>query len=222
MQVILLEKIHGLGGLGDTVKVKTGYGRNYLLPNKKALRANKENIAYFERERAKIEAANDARKKDAEKVAKALNGKNFTLIRQAGDKGQLFGSIRVKDIAAAAAEQKIEVQPSTVQIGQPIKTIGLFDIKVQLHADVAAEIRINIARSEAEAEQQAAQPEKFLGGISLDLVEAEKPAKEEKAAANDAEAEAQAAPAEEKKAAKKSKAEKAEDTSAETSEDKDA
>ncbi len=155
MQVILLERVEKLGQMGDEVRVKDGFARNFLLPKKKALRATKANREYFQTQKAKLEAHNLERRKDAEAMAKKLNGKSFVLIRQAGDRGQLYGSVSPRDVAAAIEQGGFKVDRHQVNISQAIKTIGLFTLPVVLHPEVKVSITINVARSEDEAERQA-------------------------------------------------------------------
>ena len=155
MQVILLERVEKLGQMGDEVKVKDGFARNFLLPQKKALRANKANRDYFQGQRAQLEARNLEQKKEAEKVGAKLDGKSFTLIRQAGDRGQLYGSVSPRDIAMAISEGGVSVERTQVPLDTAIKAIGLFKIGVRLHPEVRVTVTINVARSEDEAERQA-------------------------------------------------------------------
>lgn len=155
-QVILLERVEKLGELGDVVSVKPGYARNYLLPQKKALRASKSNVAYFEAQKKQLQADNEKQKKEAEKTAKKIEGAIVSLIRAASESGQLYGSVNSRDIATALAEETKEaVQRSQVKVNQNYKLIGLFPVNVQLHPEVIVEITINIARSAEEAETQA-------------------------------------------------------------------
>ena len=155
MQVILLERVEKLGQMGDEVRVKDGFARNYLLPKKKALRATKANREYFQGRKAELEAHNLERRKDAEGVAKKLDGQSFILIRQAGDRGQLYGSVSPRDVATAMEQSGFKVDRNQVQISQAIKSIGLFTIPVVLHPEVRENVTINVARSEDEAERQA-------------------------------------------------------------------
>jgi large subunit ribosomal protein L9 len=155
MQVILLERVEKLGQIGDEVKVKDGFARNFLLPKKKALRATKANREYFQAQKAQIEANNLRLKGEAQKVADKLNGKSFTLIRQAGDRGQLYGSVSPRDVADVMEKDGFKVDRHQVQISVAIKAIGLFTIPVVLHPEVKVNITINVARSEDEAERQA-------------------------------------------------------------------
>ncbi len=155
MQVILLERVEKLGQMGDEVKVKDGFARNYLLPKKKALRANKTNREFFQGQKAQLEARNLEQKKEAEAVGKKLDGKTFVLIRQAGDRGQLYGSVSTRDIAGAISEGGVSVDRTQVPLDTAIKTIGLFKVGVRLHPEVRVSVTINVARSEDEAERQA-------------------------------------------------------------------
>ena len=154
MQVILLERIDKLGKIGDVVKVKPGYARNYLLPQKKALRATKANLEYFETQRASLEAANAARLGDASGTASNLDGITVTLIRQASETGQLYGSASARDIAAAIGEAGYTVERRMVQLDHPIKLLGLHPVRVALHPEVIVTVTINVARSPEEAQLQ--------------------------------------------------------------------
>lgn len=156
MQVILLERVEKLGTIGDEVAVKNGFGRNFLIPQGKALLANDANRARFEREREAIEARNAEAKAAAEGTASSLEGLTLVLIRQSGDTGQLYGSVSARDIADAATEAGHKVARSQVRQDTPIKTIGLYDVSIRLHAEVDTTIQVNVARSEEEAERQAA------------------------------------------------------------------
>ena len=156
MEIILLERIEKLGAIGDVVTVKDGYARNYLLPNKKALRSNTANKKVFEANRAKIEADNAARRSDAEKAAEGVNGKQIVLIRQSSNAGHLYGSVAVRDVVEALqAEDVTNVTKAMVVLERPIKTLGVFDVKVALHPEVAVTITVNVARSPEEAELQS-------------------------------------------------------------------
>jgi large subunit ribosomal protein L9 len=155
MQVILLERVEKLGQMGDEVRVKDGFARNFLLPKKKALRATKANREYFLTQKAHLEAHNLDRKKDADAIARKLDGKSFMLIRQAGDRGQLYGSVTPRDVATVMEAGGFKVDRHQVQISQAIKTIGLFVLPVVLHPEVKVNITINVARSEDEALRQA-------------------------------------------------------------------
>jgi large subunit ribosomal protein L9 len=155
MQVILLERVEKLGQMGDEVRVKDGFARNFLLPKKKALRATKANREYFQAQKAQLEARNLAAKGEAEKIAKKLDGQKFVLIRQAGDRGQLYGSVSPRDVADVMEKGGFKVDRHQVNISVAIKAIGLFTIPVVLHPEVKVNITINVARSEDEAERQA-------------------------------------------------------------------
>ena len=155
MQVILLERIGHLGQMGDVVNVKNGYARNYLLPQKKALRATDENIAYFETQRVQLEANNLERKNEAEAVGEKLNGKTFVAIRQAGDTGQLYGSVSTRDISDAITAGGYSVERRQVVLNSPIKELGLHEVDISLHPEVSVKIIMNVARTEDEAERQA-------------------------------------------------------------------
>jgi large subunit ribosomal protein L9 len=155
MQVILLERVEKLGQMGDVVKVKDGFARNYLLPKKKALRATSGNREYFEKQRAQLETRNLERKSEAEKVAKKLNGQTFVLLRQAGDRGQLYGSVSPRDMADVVTKGGFSVDRTQIPLDKPIKTIGLFPIAIVLHPEVRVSVTINVARTEDEAERQA-------------------------------------------------------------------
>lgn len=155
MEIILLERIEKLGTIGDVVTVKDGYARNYLLPNKKALRANEANRKIFEANRSKIEADNAARRTDAEGHAKNVDGKSVVLIRASSNAGHLYGSVSVRDIVDALNADGADVSKAMIVLERPIKTIGVFDVKVALHPEVAVTVKVNVARSPDEADQQA-------------------------------------------------------------------
>jgi large subunit ribosomal protein L9 len=155
MDVILLERVAKLGALGQVVKVKDGYARNFLLRRGKALRATDANKAKFERDRADLEARNAERRKGAEQEAKGIDGKSFTIIRQAGESGQLYGSVSPRDIADAASASGVKVERSHVLLDAPIKTIGLYTVTVAPHPEVEVKITVNVARSVDEAAAQA-------------------------------------------------------------------
>lgn len=155
MEIILLERVEKLGTIGDVVTVKDGYARNYLLPNKKALRANEANRKVFEANRAKIEADNASRRADAEVHSKDVEGKSVVLIRASSNSGQLYGSVSVRDIVDALNADGANLAKSMIVLERPIKTIGVFDVRVQLHPEVAVTVKVNVARSPDEAEQQA-------------------------------------------------------------------
>lgn len=155
MQVVLLERVEKLGQMGDVVTVRNGFARNFLLPQQKALRATKANMARFEAERAQIEARNLELKKEAEAVAAKLDGQTFTVIRQAAESGSLYGSVTARDIADAATEAGYSVERRQVVLDQPVKELGLHDIRVLLHPEVWATVTVNVARNEDEAKLQA-------------------------------------------------------------------
>ena len=155
MQVILLERIGRLGQMGDVVIVKDGFARNFLLPQGKALRATKANRERFEKERAQLEARNLELKSEAGAVADKLQGKSFIIIRQAGDSGQLYGSVTTRDISTAVTEGGFSIERRQVMLDRPIKTLGLHDVRVGLHAEVEPHVTINVARSADEAARQA-------------------------------------------------------------------
>ena len=155
MEVILLERVEKLGAIGDVVKVKDGFARNYLLPRKKALRANEANRKVFEANRARIEEDNASRRSDAEKAAKGVDGKSVKLIRQASNTGQLYGSVSARDIAEALEGVGAHVAKSQVVLDRPIKAIGVHDIKIALHPEVSVTVKVNVARSPEEADLQA-------------------------------------------------------------------
>ncbi len=155
MEIILLEQVRKLGQIGDTVTVKDGYARNFLLPQKKALRSNKTNRAYFETQRVAIEARNLEAKNEADSVATKLDGVSAILIRQAGESGNLFGSVSARDIATALGEQDLKIDRAQVVLAHAIKLLGIYTVQIKLHAEVFANIEINVARSAEEAEMQA-------------------------------------------------------------------
>jgi large subunit ribosomal protein L9 len=155
MEVILLERVEKLGAIGDVVKVKDGFARNYLLPRKKALRANDANRKVFEANRARIEEENANRRTDAEKASKGVDGKTVQLIRQASNTGQLYGSVSARDIVEALDAAGAKVTKSQIVLDRPIKAIGMHEVKVALHPEVAVTVKVNVARSPEEADLQA-------------------------------------------------------------------
>lgn len=155
MQVILLERIAKLGQMGDIVRVRDGYARNFLLPQGKALRSTKENSKRFEEQRAQLEARNLERKQEAESVGEKLNGQSFIVVRQAGETGQLYGSVTTRDLAEVLDAGGFSTSRNQISLNQPIKRIGLHTVAIVLHPEVEAEIVVNIARSEDEAKRQA-------------------------------------------------------------------
>ena len=155
MDVILLERVEKLGVIGDVVTVKDGFARNFLLPRKKALRANEANKKVFEANRARIESENASRRSDAEKDAGSFKDASVTLIRQASNTGQLYGSVAVRDLVEALEASKHKVTKSQIILDKPIKSIGVYEVKVALHPEVAVTVKVNVARSPEEAEMQA-------------------------------------------------------------------
>lgn len=235
-QVILLERIESLGGMGDIVNVKPGYARNYLLPQKKALRATQSNIAYFETQKAALQKINNEKKAAAEKHAQTLKGLTVSLIRQAGEAGQLYGSVSSRDIADAInakVDQKID--RNMVDLNQSFKEIGLFPVKLTLHSEVKIDVTINVARTEEEAKAQlksgkaatavADAKAKVANDSKADLMEegaysAEQQEEAEEAAQANASAEAKAKKAEAKKSKKAKKSSDEEGDDAEVAETK--
>lgn len=227
-QVILLERVENLGNMGEIVTVKPGYARNYLLPQKKALRASKDNIAYFEAQKKQLEADNANRRKDAEAQAKKLENLSIAIIRQASESGQLFGSVTARDIAeATSAASGLAIARAHVELNQNFKSIGLFPQIIALHPEVRTEITVNIARSDEEAarqqetgravtEEAPVEEETTASAVDFDeenlsvALDADTLAAEKAAAEADAEDAAEAeAKAAEKAAVKAAKAEKA-------------
>ncbi len=155
MEVILLERVAKLGQMGDTVKVRDGYARNFLLARGKALRATEGNKKHFETQRAQIEARNLEAKKEAEAVAEKLDGQTFVIIRQAGESGHLYGSVSTRDVAEAATAGGFSLNRNQIVLTNPIKALGLHSVPVHLHPEVDVKVTVNVARSEEEAERQA-------------------------------------------------------------------
>ncbi|MGJ3264296.1 MAG: 50S ribosomal protein L9 [Salinarimonas sp.] len=155
MEVILLERVPKLGQMGQTVRVRDGYARNYLLPLGKALRATSDNKSRFEQQRAQLEARNLERKQEAEEVNTKLNGESFVLIRSAGESGVLYGSVATRDLAEVITEAGFTVGRQQIQLSQPIKTLGMHKVAILLHPEVEAVVTVNVARSADEAERQA-------------------------------------------------------------------
>jgi large subunit ribosomal protein L9 len=168
MDVILLERVPNLGQLGQVVKVKPGYARNFLLPTKKALRATKENLAYFERQKTVIEQTNAERRAGAEILGGKVGGASVVIVRQAAESGQLYGSVTARDIADAISALGTEVERQHVVLNQAIKTLGLFEIAIALHPEVSVTVTVNIARSEEEARTQAQRGEALIGRADED------------------------------------------------------
>ena len=155
MKVILLERVERLGALGDVVSVKDGFARNFLLPRHKALRANSNNLKVFEGQRAELEARNAKTREEAGQAGQGLDGSSYILIRQAGESGQLYGSVSGRDVADAVNAEGGKIDRAMVVLDKPIKTLGVHEVKVRLHAEVTVTVKINIARSADEAERQA-------------------------------------------------------------------
>jgi large subunit ribosomal protein L9 len=213
MDVILLERIEKLGAIGDVVKVKNGYARNFLLPRGKALRANESNRKVFEANREKIEATNAERRTEAEKDAKKVDGLKLLLIRQASNTGQLYGSVSSRDLSEALEAEGHKIAKSQIVLDRPIKAIGVQDVKIALHPEVAVTITVNVARSPEEAELQAQGKdvmaemfEKDVSGFVEERPEGLEPGDiiaepETDTPAAETEAEAEAAPTEQEKPA---------------------
>jgi len=155
VDLILLERVEKLGQMGQRVKVKPGFARNYLLPQKKALRATKENLAYFESQRAQLEANNLHLKSEAAEIGGKLEGLSVVVVRQAGESGQLYGSVSVRDIAEAVSEAGFTIEKRQVVLDRPIKSLGLHSVRIVLHPEVSVAITTNVARSVEEADMQA-------------------------------------------------------------------
>lgn len=171
MKVILLERVGRLGTIGDEVAVKDGFARNFLLPQGKALRANKANRARFEAERDQIEQRNAERRDSAMAVAEAVNGRKVTIIRQAGETGVLYGSVSSRDISEALAAENVQVTKAQVDLSLPIKTVGLHNVVLNLHAEVDSSITVNVARSADEADRQAAGEDMTVVSYDEEVVE---------------------------------------------------
>ncbi|WP_428541009.1 50S ribosomal protein L9 [Rhodopila sp.] len=154
VELILLQRVDKLGQMGDVVKVKPGYARNFLLPQKKALRASKDNRSRFEQQRAQLEAQNIKRREEAERLAERVGGLSVVIIRQAGESGSLYGSVSARDIAEAATEAGLTINRTQVVLEHPIKTLGLSPVRVSLHPEVSIPVTVNVARSPEEAERQ--------------------------------------------------------------------
>lgn len=209
MDIILLERVEKLGAIGDVVSVKDGYARNFLLPNKKALRANDANRKVFEANRSKIESDNASRRDEAQAASGNVEGKQIVLIRAASQTGQLYGSVSVKDIVDGLNAQDAKVAKSMIVLERPIKTLGLFDVKVVLHPEVSVNVQVNVARSDDEAELQKEGVnvldqmfEAEQAEIAAENIEAQVEAEAAADAAEAAEAEANAKRREEQAAAK--------------------
>jgi large subunit ribosomal protein L9 len=155
VELILLQRVEKLGQMGDVVKVKPGYARNFLLPQRKALRASKDNLAHFETQRAQLEAQNIKRREEAERLAERVVGLTVVIIRQAGESGSLYGSVSARDIADACTDSGLTINRSQVVLENPIKSLGLTQVRVALHPEVSIPVIVNVARSPEEAERQA-------------------------------------------------------------------
>ena len=178
MKIILLERLEGRGALGDVITVKDGYARNYLLPHQKALRANAANLKIFEGQRVEIEARNAKTKDAAGQSGEKLDGTVYILIRQAGESGQLYGSVSGRDVADAVNAEAGKVERAMVVLDKPIKTLGLHHVKVRLHAEVVVSVTLNIARSQDEAERQARGEDVVNSQFEEDRVAAEEAAQD--------------------------------------------
>jgi large subunit ribosomal protein L9 len=172
MQVILLERVEKLGQMGDEVKVKDGFARNYLLPKKKALRATAANREYFKTQKTQLEARNLERKKEAETVSTKLAGKTFVMLRQAGDRGQLYGSVSPRDIADLVTAGGFSISRGQVPLDKAIKAIGLHEVSVVLHPEVRVHVTVNVARTEDEAERQARGEDVLAEAVEEEAAEA--------------------------------------------------
>ena len=214
MEIILLERIDRLGQMGDVVNVKNGYARNYLFPQKKALRKTADNMKAFEAKRAEYEAMNAKLKADAEKLAQDLKGLSVTIIRQAAETGQLYGSVTGRDICEAIAEKGFTVERRHIELNTPFKVMGVFDVVLKLHPDVEQTVRVNIARSEAEAQRAAQKASKAAKATKAEKAEkevaeviAEEASKAEEAVVEETKSEKKATKKTTKKATKEEKTE---------------
>lgn len=178
MKVVLLERVENLGAIGDVVSVKDGFARNFLLPRDKARRATSANLKAFEVERAAIEARNEKNKAEAQKVADKIDGQTYVMIRQAGETGQLYGSVAGRDVAEAIQAEGGKVERSQVVLNTAIKTLGVHEVPVRLHAEVTARVKINIARSADEADRQAKGEDVIASQFSDERLAAEEAAKD--------------------------------------------
>jgi large subunit ribosomal protein L9 len=178
MQVILLERVENLGAIGDEVKVRDGFARNFLLPQKKALRATESNRKVFEAQRAQIVARNAEAKAAAEKASTAVDGKSYILIRSAGEAGQLYGSVSSRDIADEIVNSGAKIDRNAVVLDKPIKTIGVHEVRIRLHAEVYANVKVNVARSPDEAERQAKGENVIASALEAERADADAAAKE--------------------------------------------
>jgi large subunit ribosomal protein L9 len=190
LDVILLERVENLGQMGQVVKVRPGFARNFLLPQKKAMRATKDNLTYFEKQRAQLEAQNLTRKSEAEQVGEKLNGLKVVLIRQAGESGQLYGSVSARDLSDAVTAAGFTITRGQVTMEKPIKTLGLFPLRVVLHPEVSVQVMANVAQSAEEAEMQA----EGIDPLKLAAEAAAREAEEQRQAAAAAAAQNEASP----------------------------
>ena len=172
MKVVLLERVENLGAIGDVVTVKDGFARNFLLPRDKARRATSANLKVFETERAAIEARNEKNSFEAQKIADKIDGQTYVMIRQAGETGQLYGSVAGRDVAEAVQAEGGKVERSQVVLNTAIKTLGVHEVQVRLHAEVSATVKMNIARSADEAERQAKGEDVIKSAYDQDRAEA--------------------------------------------------
>jgi large subunit ribosomal protein L9 len=178
MEIVLLERVEHLGHLGDVVKVKPGFARNYLFPQKKALRATKSNLEFFEKQKAELQARNAKQRSSAETDSKKIDGVELVIVRQASEAGQLYGSVAARDVAEALVEAGHKVERRHVVLEEPLKTLGIFPVRVSLHPEVSVTITVNIARSAEEAKtaaEKAKAPVAKEETVSEDLAEAEQP-----------------------------------------------
>ena len=179
MDVILLERIENLGQMGEVVNVKSGFARNYLLPQKKARRATEENKKFFETQRAQLEAANLEKRSEAESVAKKMGDVSVILLRQAGDAGQLYGSVNARDIGTAMADAGYIVSRSQIRLTDPIKLLGVYPVQVDLHPEVSIDVTANVARTQEEADIQAKTGRAVLGEDEQDAIDLQEAANAE-------------------------------------------
>ena len=178
MKVVLLERVENLGAIGDVVSVKDGFARNFLLPRDKARRATSANLKAFELDRAAIEARNEKNKSESQKIADKIDGQTYVMIRQAGETGQLYGSVAGRDVSEAVQAEGGKIERSQVVLNTPIKTLGVHEVLVRLHAEVTATVKINVARSADEAERQAQGEDVIKSAYDQDRAEALEQAKD--------------------------------------------
>jgi len=178
MQVILLERVENLGAIGDVVSVRPGFARNFLLPQHKALRATDANKAVFEKRRHEIEARNAETRKSAEKVSGKIDGKSYVLIRQAGEAGQLYGSVSARDIADSMGAEGADIPRTAIVLDKPIKNLGIHKVRVRLHAEVSITIDVNVARSADEADRQAKGENVITAALQAERAQADEQARD--------------------------------------------